>query len=327
MLEKNKKNYADGLFFTKNEAINSVEAETDNSCIFYDAHFHLYHCIDAGDKADGKNNDAEYIRSYIKKIHGISCSQTFSEWEQNRNFIQSVESSNFTTDKGISDGTNLFTNKNIINAAGLHPYDISAEKTDECDAFIQRLFTECEKENIHAIGETGFDFFTNELKLQEDLQDKYFLLQLEPAQKYNLPLIIHCRKAVHKIFQHSAKLANLPSVLMHSFLGNSTEALNLAKKIHCCYFSFGGLLFRGSKKAQECLMTLPLEKILLETDAPYQPQKNRTYSTPQDIITVYKKAYEIIRTRDDAPKTFYDFTMQIEKNYKAFTKSIQTAAL
>ena len=202
MLEKNKKNYADGLFFTKNEAINSVEAETDNSCIFYDAHFHLYHCIDAGDKADGKNNDAEYIRSYIKKIHGISCSQTFSEWEQNRNFIQSVESSNFTTDKGISDGTNLFTNTNIINAAGLHPYDISAEKTDECDAFIQRLFTECEKENIHAIGETGFDFFTNELKLQEDLQDKYFLLQLEPAQKYNLPLFF---RKQHRSFESGKK--------------------------------------------------------------------------------------------------------------------------
>ena len=61
---------------------------------------------------------------------------------------------------------------------------------------------------------------------------------MEIAIKNNLPVVIHCRKANHKLFKYKKQLSKLPEVLFHSFMGPSAEALSLLNSDINGYFSF-----------------------------------------------------------------------------------------
>jgi TatD DNase family protein len=124
---------------------------------------------------------------------------------------------------------------------------------------------------LDAVGETGFDLYNDAYRAAEKIQDEIFALHLETALRYGLPLVLHVRRAMHKIFSFTAELKKLPSVIFHSWPGTLGEGEALIRRGVNVYFSFGAPVLGNRKETRRCCALLPPERLLLETDAPYQP--------------------------------------------------------
>ena len=94
--------------------------------------------------------------------------------------------------------------KKVVLSFGIHPQNPDI-------AFFPLLEKFATEHRLGAVGEVGFDFFTPELTATWEKQQEVWQLQLELAQKYQLPLVIHCRKAMDKIFLYCKDLKKLPS--------------------------------------------------------------------------------------------------------------------
>ena len=187
-----------------------------------------------------------------------------------------------------------FTGHNAFISYGIHPQIVTPMylKTDFSSdlVYLESLISE---KKIVAIGECGFDFFTPEFKSTAKEQEIVFESQLSLAQKNNLPLVLHLRKSIEKIFSYSRELKKLPAVVFHSFPGTLREAESLKNHGINAFFSFGKPILNGKKSAIECVKSLPLQNLLFETDAPYQTLKGETETRPVEIKRVYEKACEL----------------------------------
>lgn len=136
---------------------------------------------------------------------------------------------------------------------------------------------------LHAVGETGFDFYNEQYKAAEKLQEEMFLRHLEVALQYGLPMVVHLRRAMHKIFPYASKLKKLPAVVFHSWPGTVGDGQALLRRGVNAFFSFGTTILKNHRAAMACAALFPSDRILLETDAPYQPLRGRTYSSWRDL--------------------------------------------
>ena len=171
-------------------------------------------------------------------------------------------------------------------AFGLHPQAPGLENAP----FLEQLAREG---RIDAVGEAGFDLFTPAFRALLPAQEEAWLLQLELCERYRLPLVNHSRSALQLLFRDSARLKRLPAVIFHSFMGSPQDALSLLRRGINAYFSFGKPLLNGKKAAAACLAQLPLDRLLLETDAPYQTLKGQSRTEPEELALVYRAAAEI----------------------------------
>lgn len=184
--------------------------------------------------------------------------------------------------------------ENIYYAAGVHPYDM-----DGYDRVILKRHLENKK--CIAVGECGLDYFRlpkdEEEKLKiKDIQKDIFIDQIGLAVATQKPLIIHIRDASQdslKILKEYAAGRVMGGVL-HCY-NASDILLELANDNF--YFGIGGVLtFKNAKKLVEILPKIPLEKLLIETDAPYlTPHPYRgTRNEPYYTTLVAKKMSEIL---------------------------------
>lgn len=193
-------------------------------------------------------------------------------------------------------------------AFGIHPQMPLIQNIQ----FLEQLVAE---DQIDAIGEAGFDFYTPQFIAHKEEQIKVFESQLDFAIKYNKPLVIHCRKAIDKLFEYHKKLAGLQTVLFHNFCGNSIQALSFLNHGINGYFSFGKQILNNNKKTIDCVKNLPLENLLFETDAPYCKLKSETQTFPFEIEKVYKAGFEL---RDEKTQiSFEEFCNSIKKNFNS----------
>lgn len=225
----------------------------------FDAHFHYSDCKNLG------------ICDFPDDFMGISCAHCEKEWE-------------------IQKKSPAF----IIKSFGLHPQNVKNYNISSIN-FLDKLVAE---KQISFIGECGFDLFCDEYKRFEIKQEEIFTIQMEIAIKNNLPVVIHCRKANHKLFKYIKQLSKLPEVLFHSFMGPSAEALSLLNSDINGYFSFGKQIFNGNKKVLECIQKLPPQRILCETDAPFQYLKGEKFTSPADITKIQKRILELLEKND-----------------------------
>ncbi len=160
------------------------------------------------------------------------------------------------------------SHSNIFAAVGFHPSE--AQKLTADNFIALEKFTQNSK--VVAIGEIGLDFFRNQNSPK--IQIETFQKQLFLAQKLNLPVIIHSRNADTEIFATLDEFENLRGVF-HCFGGD----WNFAEQILKRNFSIGltGIVtFPNAKNVREVAEKIPLEKLLVETDAPFlAPQKFR----------------------------------------------------
>jgi TatD DNase family protein len=146
---------------------------------------------------------------------------------------------------------------------------------------------------LDAVGETGFDLYDREYKATEKFQDEIFALHLKTALGRGLPLVLHVRRAMHKIFPFSGDLKKLPAVIFHSWPGTLTEAESLLRRGLRAFFSFGAVIVNNHREARRCCASLPADSLLLETDAPWQPPRGKSFSSWEDLPLILRTAAEL----------------------------------
>tara|TARA_Y100000741_G_scaffold32711_1_gene23203 strand:- start:454 stop:1215 length:762 start_codon:yes stop_codon:yes gene_type:complete len=153
--------------------------------------------------------------------------------------------------------------KIIYGTIGIHPHETNNDEIN-CDLILEKLK---ENKKIIGIGETGLDFYYN--NSDKDKQISSFREHIKAAIKVNFPLIVHSRNAEKETYEilNEYKDHN-PKILMHCFTGSKefADKLNTLN----AYFSASGIItFKNAVDLQETFKSLPLEKILIETDSPF----------------------------------------------------------
>ncbi|HEY9054457.1 MAG TPA: TatD family hydrolase [Rectinemataceae bacterium] len=175
---------------------------------------------------------------------------------------------------------------------GIHPQDIR----EDTMAYLADLAA---SRKIDFIGEAGFDFYGDRperLRTERNLEEQRtaFEFQLGLAAKHGLPILVHSRKGMDLLLSYKSRLATLAAVIFHSWPGRIGEARAFLDAGIEAYFSFGTTLVRGSPHARESCSGLPADRILAETDAPWQPLKGES-RTPLEAISLVESAIASIR--------------------------------
>jgi TatD DNase family protein len=151
----------------------------------------------------------------------------------------------------------------IYSAVGWHPQD-AKDMTPQDLEWIESL---CSHPKVVAIGEIGLDYYWD--TSPKDVQQTVFREQIRLARKVNMPIIIHNRDAHQDIVQIlKEEKAEEVGGVMHCFSG-SWEVAKQCLDMNF-YISFGGpVTFKNAKQPKEVLSKVPLDRLLVETDAPY----------------------------------------------------------
>ena len=151
----------------------------------------------------------------------------------------------------------------LFPAYGLHPTFLAHHRPEH----LEQLRAWIERERPVAVGECGLDYFVARLDL--DAQRSYFERQLELARDFDLPVIVHGRRAFDDVAAAIRRVGNLRGVV-HSFAGSPEQAQQLWKLGFCIGIG-GPVTYERAKRLRRIVATMPIEFLLLETDSPDQP--------------------------------------------------------
>ena len=148
-------------------------------------------------------------------------------------------------------------------AYGLHPMFVEQHQA----AHLRELDEWLERERPVAVGECGLDFFTS--RIDEKWQKQLFQEQLQLADNHGLPVIVHVRKAMDEVISLLRRQARHGGVV-HSFAGSEQQA----RQLYDLGFKLGiaaTISFERARKLRAVVAAMPLDALLLESDAPDQP--------------------------------------------------------
>ena len=166
----------------------------------------------------------------------------------------------------------------IYTISGISPNDIPEGKKElqkQLEELVNFIENEKNTNKIVGIGEIGLDYYWEKDDLKRNIQKEAFIKQIEIANKFNLPIVIHTRDAVMDTLEILKKYPVTKRGVFHCCPLNR-ELVKEALKLEF-YISFAGpITFKNSKNASEIINMVPLDKILIETDSPYlSPEPNR----------------------------------------------------
>jgi TatD DNase family protein len=148
-------------------------------------------------------------------------------------------------------------------AYGLHPIYLDQHRPEHLDALVVQLKTH----PAVAVGEIGLDHFLPEL--DQEQQREYFQKQLRIARDFDLPVIVHARRAMDEVTSAMRRMGGLHGVV-HSFSGSVQQAQHLWDMGF--HIGIGGpVTYERAQRLRHIVATMPIERLLLETDAPDQP--------------------------------------------------------
>ena len=154
-------------------------------------------------------------------------------------------------------------NVGLYPAYGLHPLYQHAHRPEHLVALAAWLRTH----SAVAVGEFGLDYFTPDVEC--DLQKQFFQAQLIIARDFDLPVVLHARRALDEVIAGLRKYGVKKGVL-HSFSGSQQQADSLIKQ--GLVLGIGGpVSYPRAQRLRSIVKNMPLESLLLETDAPDQP--------------------------------------------------------
>jgi TatD DNase family protein len=162
-------------------------------------------------------------------------------------------------------------------AYGIHPMYVGHAREEDLDALRETV----RREQPLAIGEIGLDHFVE--GRNEAQQDFYFGAQLQVARDSDLPVLLHVRRAIDSVLK-ALRSCPVPGGIAHAFNGSRQQAdefIKLGFKL-----GFGGAMtFPRATRIRELAATLPLDAIVLETDAPDIPPvwKDGARNTPDQL--------------------------------------------
>ena len=154
-------------------------------------------------------------------------------------------------------------NAGLYPAYGLHPLYQSAHRPEHLAMLVHWLRTQ----RAVAVGEFGLDYF--EPSVERNAQKEFFEAQLKIARDFDLPVVLHARRALDDVLAGLRKYGVVKGVL-HSFSGSQQQADQLIKQ--GLALGIGGpVSYPRAQRLRGIVKNLPLESLLLETDAPDQP--------------------------------------------------------
>ena len=179
--------------------------------------------------------------------------------------------------KSIRDGLEIiYRYPSIYMTIGFHP-DEADDLTDKDINDLETMLKTNKK--IVGIGEIGLDYYHNDMNKEK--QKEIFIKQIELAEKYDLPIVVHSRDSIQDVYdilkEHKAR------GVIHCFSG-SIEMAELFIQLGF-YLGIGGVLTFKNSKLKEVVEELSLDNIVLETDSPYlapEPYRGHT-NYPQNI--------------------------------------------
>jgi len=169
---------------------------------------------------------------------------------------------------------------------------------------------------LSAVGEFGFDLYNAAFKETEKIQDALFAAHLEIAVNYGLPVVLHVRRAMHKIFAAEKILSKCKAVVFHSWAGTLEEAHSFLRRGVNAYFSFGNAITLNHKQAIQCCSLLPAERLLTETDAPFQPRRGEKHSVWADLSLIIETAVILRNKTENLITDVKALESQIEENFR-----------
>ncbi|MDR1411767.1 MAG: TatD family hydrolase [Spirochaetaceae bacterium] len=178
------------------------------------------------------------------------------------------------------------------------------------------LETLAAEKRLSAVGETGFDLYSKAYRDTEDEQEELFRRHLNVALRRDLPVVLHIRRAMHKVFSYSKELKALPAVVFHSYSGTFAEGKSLLGRGINAYFSFGNAVLLNHKAAMESCARLPPERLLTETDAPYQPPRGRPFSSWADLPAIIAGAAALRREAGSPGGDSAELEAALDRNFR-----------
>lgn len=220
------------------------------------------HCHLNDNSYDGEVNQIveNYLNAGIEKVICIGCDPI----------------SNLKAKEIAKEYTSVFY------AVGIHP--------DDCDSFNILQLEEYLKQDdskLLAIGEIGLDYHNN--KESKEKQKEVFIEQIKLANKYNLPIIIHCRDAYGDMLEILNNYPVINGGVMHCYSGSLEFANQIIKMGFKLSFT-GSVTFKNAKNLHEVAKNIPIDSFFFETDSPYlTPEPNRgKRNEPKNVIDVAK---------------------------------------
>lgn len=193
--------------------------------------------------------EADLIRSM--KGRGVGCAVQVSidleslRWS--RDFIQRNKDSFYFT-------------------AGIHPSSrVGEEVLSQFDAIVDEIMSSGERDRLVGIGECGLDYYR--MRQPKDDQVRSFEHQIGIAKKYSLPLIVHTRDALEDTIDILKRHSPMYGII-HCFPGGSDDANRFVDMDFYCSFA-GNVTYNKADMMQEAARHIPLDRLLLETDAPF----------------------------------------------------------
>jgi TatD DNase family protein len=191
-----------------------------------------------------------------------------------------------TTDESFDSILKIVENhRNVYGTYGIHPHEAKNYQTLSSEQIVKKIQL---NKKIIGIGESGLDFYYK--YSDPKIQKKIFIEHINAAQKLNLPLIVHTRSAeedTYEILKTEMKNKNI-KVLIHCFTGTKNFAHKLID-IGCYISASGVVTFKKSKDLADTFLSLPNDRILVETDSPYlspEPMRGKPNEPSHIVHTV-----------------------------------------
>lgn len=252
---------------------------------FLDSHAHLF-CKEYGDESNAILQRAK--DAGMKHLMCICCSL-----DEAKRAIEKQKEESF-----------------LDISAGYHPEeadDVTKKRLDELEEMIQ-------SGKIDAVGEIGLDYYWRKDNVEK--QKEVFVQQIELAQKYNLPIIVHSRDAIQDTYQILKDHPVERGGIIHCFSSSAEMAKEFVKLGYLIALG-GPVTFKNAKVPKEVAKEVPIDSLLIETDCPYltpSPYRGKR-NEPMYIPFI---AEEIAELREIELK---ELMHNVQKNYqKLFNK-------
>jgi TatD DNase family protein len=174
-------------------------------------------------------------------------------------------------------------------ALGIHPMYVDGAHPSDLILLAQLLESQ---PDCVAVGEIGLDYFVT--RVNKETQEYFFTEQLKLAQRFDLPVILHVRHAIDDILKYLRKFPVCGGIA-HAFNGSRQQAEEFIKLGFKLGFG-GAMTYPRARKIRELAATLPIESIVLETDAPDIPPAwlgNKGRNTPSELKQIVQVLAEL----------------------------------
>lgn len=203
--------------------------------------------------------------------------------------VPAIDPGNFDAVRGLArrfDGVSF--------ALGIHPLRVPVVADEAIEALAEALAAARDDPKLVAVGEIGLDFFVPGFDAVR--QERFYRAQLELARAHGLPVLLHGRRANDRLLKYLRQV-RVPAGIAHAFNGSRQQADAFVELGFALGFG-GAMAWERARNLRRLASSLPLDAIVLETDAPDIPPPWLARGEPNEPAQIARIAVELARLRD-----------------------------